>query len=207
MYLESGQCSCDDLGASVKRESNMAVKQGTVLIQNVDDFYAWTTQECGNKVKNVYHSQENYNEAKSILDSKAKCQMQRSGRDFNASSCCNILMEIRPPKAAGKTYRIFQIDKAVEKAITEKFHEYSSSFWKIYQTQNSPDIRNIRPCTKTLNESGAGFDPCTFSSVVKSPQNLIKTCFEIRLPSIFKMLIYLTIIFMLFRQKRLQLFR
>ena len=46
MYLESGHGNgpCDGLGASVKREANMAIKQGTVLIQNGDHFYAWTQE-------------------------------------------------------------------------------------------------------------------------------------------------------------------
>jgi DNA-binding transcriptional regulator GbsR (MarR family) len=42
-YLESGHGKgpCDGLGASIKRGADMAIRQGKVLIQNAEDFYAW----------------------------------------------------------------------------------------------------------------------------------------------------------------------
>lgn len=38
------------------------------------DFYNWTTKESGSKVKFTYYSQQDYDEAKTILESKQKCQ-------------------------------------------------------------------------------------------------------------------------------------
>jgi hypothetical protein len=43
---------CDGLGASIKRGADMAIRQGKVLIQNAEDFYAWAkqTEENGSKL-------------------------------------------------------------------------------------------------------------------------------------------------------------
>lgn len=75
-YLESGHGKgpCDGLGASVKRAADMAIKQGKATIQDGKDFYNWTTKESGSKVKFTYYSQQDYDEAKTILESKQKCQ-------------------------------------------------------------------------------------------------------------------------------------
>lgn len=75
-YLESGHGKgpCDGLGASVKRAADMAIKQGKATIQDGKDFYNWTTKESGSKVKYTYYSQQDYDETKTILESKQKCQ-------------------------------------------------------------------------------------------------------------------------------------
>jgi hypothetical protein len=238
-YLESGHGKgpCDGLGASVKRAADMAIKQGKASIQNGKDFYHWATTERGSKVKYVYYGQEDYDEAKIILDSKEKCipvsgtfklhavvpidsvriavrdtscycpacttdvlkgcvgwkvnQLLANSPEINEQHTeqnedhlpeigvfvaavysgqwyigkvtendeedkevqvnfmvkagkyganykwptdkdeiwihvTHILMEISPPKAAGKTSRFFRIDKEVEKIINEKFQKYST---------------------------------------------------------------------------------
>lgn len=51
----------------------MAIKQGKATIQNGKDFYNWT-KESGSKVRYIYYSQQDYDEAKTILYSKQKCQ-------------------------------------------------------------------------------------------------------------------------------------
>lgn len=52
----------------------MAIKQRKATIQDGKDFYNWTTKESGSKVKYIYYSQQDYDEAKTILESKQKCQ-------------------------------------------------------------------------------------------------------------------------------------
>lgn len=75
-YLESGhgKGSCDWLGASVKRAADVAIKQEKATIQDSKDFNNWTAKESGSKAKYIYYSQQDYDEAKTILDSKHKCQ-------------------------------------------------------------------------------------------------------------------------------------
>ena len=77
-YLESGHGKgpCDGLGASVKRSAEPVIKHGKVSIQNASYFfsYAQKTMEEGSKVKYIYYTQEDYDEAKSTLDAKTPIQ-------------------------------------------------------------------------------------------------------------------------------------
>ena len=52
-YLESGHGKgpCDGLGASIKRSADMAIRQGKCLIQNTEDFYAWSKKQKRVEVK------------------------------------------------------------------------------------------------------------------------------------------------------------
>ena len=77
-YLESGHGKgpCDGLGASIKRSADNAIKHGKANIQNAADFYQYATKttEEGSKVKYMMYTQEDYDEAKSILDTKPQIQ-------------------------------------------------------------------------------------------------------------------------------------
>ena len=70
-YLESGHGKgpCDGLGASVKRGADMAIRQGKSLIQDAFDFYAWAkqTEETGSKVKYIWYSQQDIDDATDYL--------------------------------------------------------------------------------------------------------------------------------------------
>lgn len=56
---------CEGLGASVNELLIWPSKQGKATIQDGKDFYNWTTKESGSKVKYIYYSQQDYDEAKS----------------------------------------------------------------------------------------------------------------------------------------------
>lgn len=77
-YLESGHGKgpCDGLGASVKRSADNAIKHGKDTMHNASYFfsYAQKTTEDGSKVKYIYYTQEDYDEAKSTLDGKTPIQ-------------------------------------------------------------------------------------------------------------------------------------
>ena len=78
-YLESGHGKgpCDGLGASVKRSADNAIKHGKASIQNASDFFSYaqkTMEEGSSKVKYIYYTQEDYDEAKSTLDAKTLIQ-------------------------------------------------------------------------------------------------------------------------------------
>lgn len=75
-YLESGHGKgpCDGLGACIKRSADMAIRQGKCLIQNAEDFYAWSkkTEESGSKIKYISYNQEDVGRCNDILEQKEK---------------------------------------------------------------------------------------------------------------------------------------
>ena len=81
-YLESGlgKGPCDGLGASIKSAADMAIRQGKCLIQNAEDFYAWSkqTEESGSKIKYLYYNQPDVDMSNEIIQQKEK-PMQLSG--------------------------------------------------------------------------------------------------------------------------------
>ncbi|KAL3862597.1 hypothetical protein ACJMK2_008554 [Sinanodonta woodiana] len=81
-YLESGHGKgpCDGLGASIKRAADMVIRQGKCLIQNAEDFYAWSkqTEESGSKIKYLYYNQADVDMSNEIIQQKEK-PMQISG--------------------------------------------------------------------------------------------------------------------------------
>ena len=48
------------LAVTVTTGADMAIRQGKVLIQNAEDFYAWAkqTEENGSKIKYLFYNQE-----------------------------------------------------------------------------------------------------------------------------------------------------
>ena len=74
-YLESGHGKgpCDGLGASVKRNADMAIRQGKCLIQGAADFFAWAkgTEENGSKVKFIWYDQSDIDSAAQYLQQQA----------------------------------------------------------------------------------------------------------------------------------------
>jgi hypothetical protein len=78
--IGDGKGLCDGLGTSVKRSADNAIKHGKASIQNASDFFCYaqkTMKESSSKVKYIYYTQEDYDEAKSTLDAKTLIQAVR----------------------------------------------------------------------------------------------------------------------------------
>ena len=62
------------LAVTVTTGADMAIRQGKVLIQNAEDFYAWAkqTEENGSKIKYLFYNQEDVDNGDKILQEKEK---------------------------------------------------------------------------------------------------------------------------------------
>jgi hypothetical protein len=60
------------LAVTVTAGADMAIRQGKVLLQNVEDFYAWAkqTEENGSKIKYLFYNQEDVDNGDKILQEK-----------------------------------------------------------------------------------------------------------------------------------------
>jgi nucleoid-associated protein YejK len=70
------------LAVTVTAGADMAIRQGKVLLQNVEDFYAWAkqTEENGSKIKYLFYNQEDVDNGDKILQEKEK--PMRTGSDI-----------------------------------------------------------------------------------------------------------------------------
>jgi hypothetical protein len=66
------------LAVTVTTGADMAIRQGKVLIQNAEDFYAWAkqTEENGSKIKYLFYNQEDVDNGDKILQEKEKPLVQ-----------------------------------------------------------------------------------------------------------------------------------
>jgi hypothetical protein len=60
------------LAVTVTAGADMAIRQGKVLLQNAEDFYAWAkqTEENGSKIKYLFYNQEDVDNGDKILQEK-----------------------------------------------------------------------------------------------------------------------------------------
>ena len=88
-YSEAGhgQWPCDPIGGNAKRQANMAVRHGRVIIQDAADIYSWASSEqhC---IDYLFINVEDYEESKNILVDLMIDIQDRQRR--NESACSEV---------------------------------------------------------------------------------------------------------------------